>query len=613
MADEFGTGVALALVKDGRILPVLDGLDEAGQDVRPQILSEINASLTAENPLVITCRTAEYRNAVNVPGGDVLTAAAVLEASPLRLADARRYILNCVPPYSAGPWRAVLRRATVRQTPLAEALASPLNLWLIRKVYIERHIDPAALLDTCRFPNADAMIGHLLDHLVGAIVESYNFSNKNTKVYGLICTNRKRNPRSAQRWLSFLATELQDADLTNIRWWQLGGTVADYNVRLMTGLVAALASAGTAVAGIWLVTSLFIGLRAGITPLLSNGLGIGIRLAPLSAILAGCSAFIVTTLAFGRPATSRTIGQAVPTMQNGRRRTRVARRNFASGLVCATACGLVGGLVGATTRGAAGALGYGVTGTLIGGLAGALPLASRTNPVYADLHLHGRIKSLIRDTTSGIASGLAIGLVVGVVAGLMTGLVEYLAEGLSARLGDSIARGLEFGLSFGSLFGITYGVNGWIMTPVKEDASETPALTLRRDTQRATVLVITVGAAFGLSLPLTLGSIFPLNIGLYSSIAIGVCYGSVGGFVYGCSAASTRYYVSVFLLWLRGSVPLRLMAFLADAHSMGLLRQEGPIYQFRNAKLQSHLADYQLKGLDKPAAKLAEVPVVVPP
>lgn len=36
--------------------------------------------------------------------------------------------------------------------------------------------------------------------------------------------------------------------------------------------------------------------------------------------------------------------------------------------------------------------------------------------------------------------------------------------------------------------------------------------------------------------------------------------------------------------------PRKLMYFLDDAHRLGLLRTVGPIYQFRHAELQDHLA-----------------------
>jgi hypothetical protein len=49
---------------------------------------------------------------------------------------------------------------------------------------------------------------------------------------------------------------------------------------------------------------------------------------------------------------------------------------------------------------------------------------------------------------------------------------------------------------------------------------------------------------------------------------------------------------AVASLWLgvRRRLPLRLMGFLDDAYRLGLLRVVGPVYQFRHADLQDHLA-----------------------
>jgi hypothetical protein len=50
------------------------------------------------------------------------------------------------------------------------------------------------------------------------------------------------------------------------------------------------------------------------------------------------------------------------------------------------------------------------------------------------------------------------------------------------------------------------------------------------------------------------------------------------------------YTIATGRLALAGALPRRLMPFLDDAHRLGLLRIVGPIYQFRHAELQDHLA-----------------------
>ncbi|GAA4102424.1 hypothetical protein GCM10022214_80410 [Actinomadura miaoliensis] len=50
------------------------------------------------------------------------------------------------------------------------------------------------------------------------------------------------------------------------------------------------------------------------------------------------------------------------------------------------------------------------------------------------------------------------------------------------------------------------------------------------------------------------------------------------------------YLVATWRLARAGLLPRRLMPFMDDCHRLGLLRAVGPIYQFRHAELQDHLA-----------------------
>lgn len=55
-------------------------------------------------------------------------------------------------------------------------------------------------------------------------------------------------------------------------------------------------------------------------------------------------------------------------------------------------------------------------------------------------------------------------------------------------------------------------------------------------------------------------------------------------------AASAPFSLTRIYLALTGRLPFRLMRFLEDAHQRGVLRQVGPEYQFRHARLQEYLA-----------------------
>src|SRR5262245_8282085 len=72
----------------------------------------------------------------------------------------------------------------------------------------------------------------------------------------------------------------------------------------------------------------------------------------------------------------------------------------------------------------------------------------------------------------------------------------------------------------------------------------------------------------------------------------GVVIGAVAGLVVGPGRTSWGQF-TIARAWLaaRRQLPLRLLAFLDDAHQRGVLRQAGTFYQFRHALLQDHLAD----------------------
>ncbi|RFU38902.1 hypothetical protein DZF91_25235, partial [Actinomadura logoneensis] len=76
LAADVGRDAPAELVGRGLVLPVLDGLDEQPEALRPVVLAALNSTgWPASRPLVLTGRTREYADAVAAPGGDVLTGA----------------------------------------------------------------------------------------------------------------------------------------------------------------------------------------------------------------------------------------------------------------------------------------------------------------------------------------------------------------------------------------------------------------------------------------------------------------------------------------------------------------------------------------------------------
>jgi hypothetical protein len=78
--DEFGQNVAAALVKTGRVIPILDGLDEMVSSDRESALARLRAR-SANSPLVVTCRLRDYEHLAN--RGRTIPTMAVVRLDPL--------------------------------------------------------------------------------------------------------------------------------------------------------------------------------------------------------------------------------------------------------------------------------------------------------------------------------------------------------------------------------------------------------------------------------------------------------------------------------------------------------------------------------------------------
>lgn len=168
---------------------------------------------------------------------------------------------------------------------------------------------------------------------------------------------------------------------------------------------------------------------------------------------------------------------------------------------------------------------------------------------------------LRQDRTATLLFGLTLGLPVGLVGGLVVGFPSGLAFGAIGGVGAVLIAGLMAGIAGGVLAGRAYGrVGGCLFAPCG---------------------AVLGGLAFE---PITIHS--NAILGLAGGINLGLAIGFLGV----PSRAWGAYTFSHLWLTVRGAQPLQLMRFLDDAYRLGLLRIVGPVYQFRHAALQDHLA-----------------------
>lgn len=516
------TSRARALLDQRLIIPLLDGLDELPAHTRGVALDAVNRTLPPGTPLVLTSRTAEYRDAVDPPanaGVPVrLTGAAGIELDAVAPAEAAAYLRRDAGGEgtpSAERWRPVLD-LLLTDTPVSQALQTPLTLFLARTIYNPRPgerltalPDPAELCDTTRFPTAVAIRARLFDGFIPA-------------AYRPLPGHQVRwTTRQAQQTLTFLARHLEH-DLhggADLAWWQLRLAVPETTRRLLSGAVLG--------AAMFLQTFLSFGLAM-------LGLFAGGGLGQLVALF--CWA----------PNIPRLLG------------------------------GWDGGSLGSPLR-------------MLAILAAYLPAGWLLSHVF---RLRERNTPAVRGHWSWNRSSLLLGLGTAILVGTV---LDFLL--------DRVA-----GVGWGAVAGLVcWLVMAWSAAPADLSSVTSPQELLRQD-RRACWGFVRTGALLGLLAGLLLGILLGYLNGdlhevepvsaLIGSTVFGCGIGFWSGLVLGLAAALHRtawgdFTLSRLYLTARyqGALPRHLMSFLTDAHQVrGVLRQVGPIHQFRHIDLQRRLA-----------------------
>ncbi|MEV6560519.1 NACHT domain-containing protein [Nocardia sp. NPDC051756] len=519
------------LVDQNMILPIIDGFDELDAHHQRTLLRKLNQSLGPDDGLVLTSRTAEYANAVT--RADVITAAAVVTAQPLSAAAAADYLDVCLSPTRRRLWAAALEE--LHHTPegrLATVCRTPLGVWLIRTVYIESGRDPAGLIDPTVHPDAEALRAHLFDALIPALIGT---RRPDASGANPARPHHEWEPEHARRWLSYLAVHLRGR--SDIRWWDIPAGIPR-TARLT-------------------IMALVIGVPVGVYLGFNNAL--------------------LTTL-FGE-----------------RHRIGVWAMVF-SGI-----CGLVGA-------------------TLVFGL---LPPASRTRslePGYVSFRKRTRDPDAARRIGNQMLKGLLVGIPLGLA---FTGGMIQPWKGSSSRWAYGGIAWLGYTIGTGMALALIFGVVTWLRTPAADDRPRTPAASYR-DSRNLTLLPVVLAALAPIVMLLNPVSVVvvwiqnglisqfipnpvdgldefravysfgpedwrrtlikaPFNCIVFGGVILTlvVWFGERAWFLF---VTTTRWAV------LTGKLPRRTMAFLDDAHRLGLLRTVGPIYQFRHAELQRYLA-----------------------
>lgn len=236
--DRDGVSWARRLVNGRGVLPVLDGLDELPVRVKGSVLQALNAVLDRDEHIVLTCRTEQYRTAVEA--SDVLTGAAVVQLQPLHPDALAAYLPRTTrpdrDPASGTKWAPLLRQLRDQSDlpssrSVAAVLSSPLMVWLARVQFSDTNADPSQLLQP-EFHDPQMLRQHLLDGLIAAVYADPGRHHPN-----------QLPATKAEKWLKHLAARLvSDGDQT-LRWWRLADGMPLRDLRVVLAAVATIAAA----------------------------------------------------------------------------------------------------------------------------------------------------------------------------------------------------------------------------------------------------------------------------------------------------------------------------------------------------------------------------------
>jgi hypothetical protein len=227
---------AQALVNRMRVLPILDGLDEVVEEARPMVTVAVNRYGWTQ-PLVVTCRTDQYRRMAGTAHGTPIARAPAVMLQPLELSDIKGYLGHD----SEGYWRPLFELLDAEPDGVvARALGNPLMLWLAWAVYSGDDRNPGELADRHRFSSVAAVEDFLLAEFVPAVYPD----SKDHRQPPILQVLLPAQPPH-RRWLGFLAADehlhrrwatgrsqdlIEGRDAQSVAWWRFTEAASGYRI-----------------------------------------------------------------------------------------------------------------------------------------------------------------------------------------------------------------------------------------------------------------------------------------------------------------------------------------------------------------------------------------------
>ncbi|MGW4238336.1 helix-turn-helix domain-containing protein [Streptomyces sp. NPDC004749] len=291
---------------------------------------------------------------------------------------------------------------------------------------------------------------------------------------------------------------------------------------------------------------------------------------------------------------------------------RGSTRTLVTALVTGLAIGLVDICVAATFYGLLTPRGLLWDGTVVGLLAGVLfglvhwltytVMGKDVTPSTVRLRIRGRPGATTWTAGPRLVIGTLGGALFGFAYGFLLGLGKAYSgkAGLSSALYLGLVDAIILCLVFGGGAGLVFCLLGVLETPLDIASAVGPRSVL--DTNRVTMLTqlaiwstafgAAVGFGGGMVVDLLQGHVGDIVLVPPDGLTLGTISGLGGALGYILSLTAWGQWCVLSRVWLplTGRLPWAVVTFLDDAYQRGVLRQAGAVYQFRHARLQSHLA-----------------------
>jgi len=595
----YGGTAADRLADGNRLLLILDGFDElvlpsSGKD---RALEALNKAFHANRPVVITSRASMFSTAPNVRLTGRNYEAKLGAIEPDELAD---YLQAEDDPVLRARWVAVDHKIRNPGTIAYSVLKTPLYASLARTAYEDLARDPDELFAATPFNTRAKLQAHLVTIFIQSAFDRELATAKPRRRL-----HRKWGTPSRQRGLRFLAKHLSANDQHDIAWWRLYELLSENSWIVPLGLVAGFYYLATADLPGGLRRAVPMGFTFTTTIGLSRGRVAGwsaawrVTAASFLAIAAagwhqiglvpGAIDGVEISLALGMIIGMGGAFSAVSWRQVLHVGWRVA---LTVGVLMAVVDGIRYGAPLGLARLAQTAPGTFIVvsapGLFINRLKVPEPPAA---PARLNAKLVGRKRLLLGHIVIGFAAGFFVSLAGGIVAG-----VRHAIQGGSGfDYGTSVA--LAYGLSIGLGVGMGGGLVRWLNHPSNLHLVSGPVSTLRSARVSALLYIVspTIFGALSMWLVRSLGhsgaveianDLADAGVSPTNGAKLGVCLGLV---LASCLTAWPALIVAELVLVSSKRVPFRLVRLCAQASAQEVLRQEGPVFQFRHKELRERL------------------------